>query len=148
MVSKQVWRAIKAKSNGFPNVHLSLVVQEAKNIQEHSYLNHYCLFCCLENTLVLFYKQPQKSLVQHSGKLSNLASLLQKIKQHQKMLKQLETSFLFRKIKQLPKSSQKERVHIQCKVLNFLFDCTLFRIQVMDQIRAKNNKQICSFFEK
>ena len=33
MVSRQVWRAIKAKNSGFPSDHLFLVVQGAKNKQ-------------------------------------------------------------------------------------------------------------------
>ena len=49
------------------------------------------------------------------------------------MLKLLETSFLFCKVKQLPKSTQKERVHIQRKVSIFLFECTLVIRQVLDQ---------------
>ena len=64
------------------------------------------------------------------------------------MLKQLEISFLFRKIKQPPISSQKRWAPIQCEVLKFLFDCTLFIRQVMDQIGAENNMQLRSFFKK
>ena len=60
------------------------------------------------------------------------------------MLKQLETSFLFRKIKQPPKSTQREEYIF----LKFSFDCTLFIRQVMEQIGVENNVQLCSFFEK
>ena len=36
MVSRQVWRAIKAKNSGFPSDHLFLVVQGAKKNQENN----------------------------------------------------------------------------------------------------------------